>query len=209
MTARQGAALAGSGGLAKSWETDSLEEHVALVKRQVSRSLEDMETVQLARKIVSGKADGRARVDGVVQPYVEAWGEAFVLPPGPRCPMRDGSCELERLWDFWVANVRYVYDPTEYDLFCTAKLTLLAGSGDCDDGTVGLVALAKAVGFERCVARIVSVGGQEWEHIYPLIGLPKEGRGAPMRYVPLDFTVPGATPGWEYTGVAAYQDFYV
>lgn len=196
--------LAGSRGLAKAWETNDLDEHVALIKRQIDRSLDDYETVQLARKIASGKADGR--MDG--KRYVEAWGEAFVLPDGPPCPMRDGECEMTALWNFWVANVRYVYDPPDYDLFCTAKLTLLAGSGDCDDGTVGLVALHRAIGFEKCVARIVTVGGEQWEHIYPLIGLPKEGRGR-VEYVPLDFTVPGAKPGYEFTGVAQYRDFYV
>ncbi len=200
--------LAGSSGLAKSWETNDLDEHVTLIKRQVDRSLDDMATIQLARKVTSGKADGRMKdADGKTVRYVEAWGEAFVLPDG-RCEMRDAECEIVALWNFWVANVRYVYDPTEYDLFCTTKMTLLAGAGDCDDSCVGLVALHKAVGFERCVARIVTVSGDQWEHIYPLIGLPKEGSGT-MRYVPLDCTVPGASPGWEYDGVKQYRDFYL
>lgn len=204
---RAGTALAGSAH-AKSWETNDLDEHIALVKRQVQRSVDDMELVQLARKIVSGKADGRARDDeGTVRPYVEAWGEAFVLPPG-RCAMRDAECEVIALWNFWNANVRYVYDPTEYDMFATVKYTLLAGAGDCDDSTVGLAALAKSIGFEKVIARVVSVSGETWEHIYPLIGLPKEGRG-PIRWIPLDCTVPGAQPGWEYNGVKAHQDFYL
>ena len=201
--------LAGSRGLAKSWETADLDEHLTLIKRQVDRSLDDMETVQLARKIVSGKADGRMKdQDGKIVAYVEAWGEAFVLPPG-RCASRDAECEMIAIWNFWNANVRYVYDPTEYDLFTTVKYSLTSGGADCDDSTVGLITLHKAIGFENTVARVVTVGGDEWEHIYPLIGIPKEkGRGV-VRYVPLDCTVPGASPGWEYDGVKNYRDFYL
>lgn len=190
------------------WHTSTLEEHVALIKRQVDRSLRDAETIQLARKVTGQKPDGWLRhSDGRLYPYVEAWGEKFVLPRADKpCAMRDARCEINAIWDFVVANVRYVYDPPDYDLFCTAEMTLKSGSADCDDDTILLASLLKAVGFEHVAARIVTQSGKSWEHVYAMVGLPKEH---PTEWVPLDPTVDGSVPGWQYEGVKDYRDFYL
>lgn len=115
------------------WETGSLDEHVSLIRRQVRKSVQDPELRALALKIVAGKADEyiedprtRKRV-----PVAIAWGEAFRLPHVDPCGHKDAVCESQALWNFAVENVRYVLDPDGYDLFATAKYTLLAGGGDC------------------------------------------------------------------------------
>ena len=75
------------------------------------------------------------------------------------------------------------------------------GACDCDDMTILFASLLKCVGFEEIVARIVSVQGTTWDHIYPLVKLPRGG------WVAMDATEKGKHLGWEYANVAARRDF--
>lgn len=75
----------------------------------------------------------------------------------------------------------------------------------CDDYVITLGALHKMVGFQNLRARVVSTNGKYWEHIYLLVGFPKTGQV--RQWMPLDPTVPGAIPGWQYDKIKAYQDF--
>jgi hypothetical protein len=191
--------------------TTNLDEHMQLIKQQVDRSLQDAETRKLAVKIVSGTYEWRthrnrrsARKEEV--PMIEAWGRWYLAPRMPQCPPRDEQCELERIWEFVVLNVRYVYDPDEIDFFATAKETLEAGGGDCDDMTILIASLAKAIGF-KSAARVVSTNDapEEWVHVYPLLGL--QSKDNPEWWVPLDTTVTGAKPGWQYPDIAKHVDY--
>jgi hypothetical protein len=191
----------------KMWETASLEEHVSLIAKQLHKSMRDPQLRQLAVKIVSGKADDHVydrRTEEEV-PVAIAWGEAFRLPQIKVCDMNDATCESQALWDFYVMNVRYVLDPEGFDLFATAKYTLLAGGADCDDAVITLGALHQLIGFQNLQARVVSTNGRYWEHIYLMVGFPKVGK--PKKWVPLDPTIAGAVPGWQYNKIKAYQDF--
>jgi len=189
-------------------ETHTLDQHVSLIKGQLDKSLRDGELRQLAVKIVSGNYDHA--VDprtGKSAPVVRAYGKTFRAPPGDPCKARDDRCELERIWDFTVLNFRYVYDPADVDTFATAKESLIAGGGDCDDGVVLIGALAGFVGF-RVIARVISTKDDpaNWVHIYPLVGITKDD---PQEWVPLDMTVQGAVPGWEYPGIGRYRDYHM
>lgn len=188
------------------WQTNDLEEHVALMKRQVDRSLADPDVRQLAVKIVSGKPDRWVHHNGESWPIVEAWGEGFILPQRNPCKTRDEWCEVVAIWNFIVANVRYVFDPSSYDLFCTAEYTLRAGGGDCDDFTILFAALLQAIGFDGTAARVVTVSGTKWEHVYALVGLPKTN---PKNWYALDPTVAGVVPGWQYDRIVDHRDFYL
>ena len=190
----------------RMWTTRSLDEHVGLIKRQVDRSLSDGETRRLAVRIVSGTFDHvRDSRSGKEQVVVRAFGRNFLAPGGKVCKPRDEECEIEKIWDFVVLNVRYVYDPAEVDTFVTLKETLLMGGGDCDDSVVAFAALLKAIGFQ-IIGRVISTQDDPDRpvHIYPLVGLPKDN---PKRWVPLDMTVAGATPGWQYEGIAQKADY--
>lgn len=184
----------------------NIDEHVGGIKRQVDRSLEDGETRKLAVKIVSGVYD--SAVDphtGRTVPVVDAWGRQFLAPPGDVCRSRDDQCEIERVWDFMVLNFRYVYDPTHIDTFATLKESLLSGGGDCDDADVSFAALLGSIGF-TVIGRVISVppNPDEWVHTYPLVGIPKDN---PTGFVPLDITVEGVQPGWEYPRIARARDY--
>lgn len=95
----------------------------------------------------------------------------------------------EQVWDIQTSDHK-VYLP-EHDVTVS----------NCDDLTIMFAALLKAVGFEEVVARIVSVQGDTWDHIYPIVRLPTG------RWIPLDVTEKGKLPGWEFTWVKAKQDF--
>lgn len=188
------------------FETHDLDQHLALIKRQLDRSMRDGELRQLAVKIVSGTYDHATDPrTGETVPVIRAWGKQFLAPPGGSCQQRDEQCEIERIWDFVVLNFRYVYDPAEIDTFATSKESLLAGGGDCDDATILLCSLLGFVGF-RCVARVISTkdAPNAWAHIYPLVGITKDD---PQQWIPLDCTVEGAVPGWEYESIANYRDY--
>lgn len=187
--------------------SNSIDQHLKLIREMVRKSVRDPEVRQLAVKLVSGayvwKTNPRT---GQPDPYVEAWRKRFIAPSkdGP-CPTRDDECEVLRLWDFVVLNFRYVYDPDEVDTFATAKLSLEAGGGDCDDATILFCALAKSLGFFT-KARVISVSDdpENWVHVYPLVGLPKDD---PAQWVPLDMTVTGYRIGDEYPDIGKLKDF--
>lgn len=189
------------------WEADNIEDHMSLIKRQVDRSLKDPETRRLAVKIVGGNADGVVVEDGQEIPIVNAWGIGLYLPAMGQadCPGKDAVCEIESIWNFVVANVRYVLDPDGYDLFCTVEKTLDAGAGDCDDMVICFGALLRALGFQNVFARVVSTDGERFVHVYTMVGLPKSGRAKKM--ISLDPTVKGAVPGWEYRKITHRMDY--
>jgi hypothetical protein len=192
--------------LRREAQSHTLDEHVKLIRDMVSRSMRDPESRILAGKIVSGSYDyKRNPKTGQEEPCIRAWGRLFSAPVGTTCKSRDDECEIERIWDFIVLNLRYTYDPADEDLFQTLKVSLTTGIGDCDDFTVAFATLLKQIGF-RVIARVISTkdNPKQWVHIYPLVGLPKD---QPTAWVPLDATVEGFLPGSEWPEVSKHKDF--
>lgn len=182
----------------------SLDAHLRDIKRQVDRSLADAETIQLAGRLVSAKYDfTKDHSTGRTVPVVLAWGQYYRAPDGAACGMRDAYCEIQRMWDFLVLNVRYTFDQQEVDTFKTLKETLASGAEDCDGFVIAFAALLKAVGFQ-VVARVISSDGHTWDHIYALVGCPHDN---PKKWIPLDPTVKGSVPGWEYPSAHARKDY--
>jgi len=198
----------GSQGRSQTWETgDSLVNHIELIRRQVEISMADPETRSLAVAIVSGAFDRVQVGPGSFVPGVPYhgryyrgaadWASAQTL-----CEQRDDMCELTQLWNFGVLNVRYLQDAAGEDTYQTLRATLEAGGGDCDDFCILFGSLAGAIGY-RSIARVISVHGDTWDHIYPVI---KTRRGG---WVALDATEKGKRAGWEFSSPAARQDFWL
>lgn len=186
------------------YESRNVDEHVAVIGKYVEKSLKDPETIKLARKIVTGRFDYRRDPKtGDKVAVVEAWGQFYRAPPGEACPARDGECEITRIWDFLVLNMRYTFDPQETDTFSTLKESLESGGGDCDDSCIAFCVLLKAIGF-KVVARVISTTGKNWEHIYALVGLPHD---PPKRWISLDPTVKDHHPGSEFKPYKSKRDF--
>jgi hypothetical protein len=187
------------------YTTRGIDEHVGVIKRQVDKSLRDPASRQLAVQIVSDAA-WRAPRPGDI-PHLEAWGTRLKVPDAGQtpCPPRNDLCEVGKVWNFLVENCYYVFDIADVDTFATLRYTLEAGGGDCDDATIGFATLLGAVGF-HVAGRVISTleAPREWVHIYPLVGLPKE---RPEWWMPLDITVKGAVPGWQFDQIAKVRDY--
>lgn len=184
------------------FDSDDLAGHVDIIRRQTQRSLEDPEVHVLARKIAEGRPD--LYVKGI--PAVRFRGLVYQLAADRRAlGARDELEQINAVWDFAVLNVAYMFDPPGIDMFSTVPVLLEAGTGDCDDAVVLFGALLGALGF-RVKARVISTGDEAWEHIYPMVGLP---RARPTRWMPLDWTVQGARPGWEYDNARHRADFEI
>lgn len=190
------------------WKTgDKLSEHVALIRRQIELSLADPATRFLAGAIVSGNFDSmrdpRSGIEVPVVPFHGRWYRGALDWPSARqtCGMRDYACEVTAIWNFIVLNTRYTQDQEGEDTYQTVRASLEIGAADCDDMTILFATLLKAVGFEDIIARIVSINGDSWDHIYPLVKLPSG------KWMALDVTEKGKLPGWEFSWVASKQDF--
>lgn len=185
----------------------SIEEHVGHIIAQKNKGRSDPELRMLAVKITSSsyiwRADPRT---GKQAAFIKAWDKWFLAPRDRDvCAPRDDGCEIVKIWDFVVQNVRYVYDPNFADFFATTKYTLEMGAGDCDDFTIVFANLLEAIGFHmRC--RVISTPDEpeNWVHIYPLVGVSKD---EPSSWIPLDATVKGYKPGDQWPRIAKYIDF--
>lgn len=94
--------------------------------------------------------------------------------------------------------LRYTRDHVEVDQYHAAdKLLGSLHGGDCDDGTILLGSMLRAVGYQVRLRVIQDVNSQSWSHIYLLCGIPA---GRPGKWVPLDWSMPGKPPGWEAPG---------
>jgi hypothetical protein len=183
---------------------NSLDAHVRMIKRQIDRSMADPETIQLARRLVTGRFDYQFDPSSnSTVPVVRAWGLYYRAPQNGPCKPRDAMCEVVAIWNFIVLNLRYTFDPVEPDTFSTVQESLESGGGDCDDSSVMFAALLKSVGF-TVILRVISVDGKSWEHIYPVVGVPHD---KPKTWVPLDCTVANVPLGWEFEAAKAYRDF--
>jgi len=185
---------------------DSIDELIGMIRKQIQVSLDDPATRVLASSLVSSSykfaPDPRT---GSPEPYVEFYGQKFyVVSEGesvpPPCKARDFRCEVVKIWNFNVLNVRYTADLDDADLYQDLRTILTTRSGDCDDMTVVFCSLLRAVGMETA-ARVISLRGDSWDHIYPLVKIPKYG------WVALDATEDEKEAGWEYPKPAKYIDF--
>lgn len=195
-------------GRAERWQTsDNIAEHAALLKKQVQKGLDDPATRMLASAIVSGNFDNavnpRTKREVPVVPFYGRWyhGAASWEAAKQVCTMRDYGCEVNAIWNFMVLNLRYTQDQSGEDTYATLRANLEAGAGDCDDFTVCFATLLKAVGFDDVIARIISLRGDSWDHVYPVVLVPKRG------WMALDATEAGAYPGWEFRSYHSKRDF--
>jgi hypothetical protein len=133
------------------------------------------------------------------------------------CDARDDQCEVEAIFEAvkygtdkirgLENGLRYVSDPGTFDYYSSAAQSLSAcvkGScaGDCDDGSILIVTLLVAIGFEAGLrAWGPKPGVKVYEHVYPVVRIPKHpiGGGYPENYGGhgLDWSVVDSYVGWE------------
>jgi len=186
---------------------DSIDDLIMMIRKQIQLSIDDPATRVLAASLVSSSYQfTNSPVTGNPEPYVEFYGRKYYVTPeghsAPRrCHARDFKCEIARIWEFVVLNVRYTADIDDADLYQDLRTILATRSGDCDDMTIVFCSLLRSVGFE-CAARVISLQGNSWDHIYPLVKNPKNGE-----WYALDATEDGKDLGWEFPSPVRTKDF--
>ena len=121
-----------------------------------------------------------------------------------RCPDRNDGCEIAQVFWYAKANVRCTQDIFGIDSYQAPQRTVQFKAGDCDDSSVLLCSMLGSIGYQTGF-RVISVGGQVWEHIYALVGVPKPGSS---KLIALDTTVPSSYPGWQPPAWRAKKDFF-
>jgi len=106
-------------------------------------------------------------------------------------PERDWKGEVEAIFNFVRANVRYTRDPAGVELFQKPIRTLQYRRGDCDDMTMLLGAMLQNAGY-NIVLRVVGMSNNP-EHIYLLALIPP---GEDQQYIALDPSR-SEPAGWE------------
>lgn len=184
------------------WETNSLEDHVGLMRDMVRRSLTEGGIQRVTKKVLAGQPDDVEWTLTGRKPVIRQWGKSLsMVNVKPAASSDDPACRLIPVWNFVVNNLKYVPDPEGFDLFKTAEVALLDGQGDCDDSCITLSAMILAGSLGRPYARVISTDGEHWVHVYCVVVLPNGSE------VALDPTVNGAVPGWEFPRAKAVRDF--
>lgn len=129
-----------------------------------------------------------------------------------KCDSRDGKvyCVPEKDYDAEIRalftavrdansdlSLRYTRDHVEVDQYHSADKLLQLKGGDCDDGTILLGSMLRAVGYPVRLRVIQDNNSTTWSHIYLLVGTPPMN---PTKWIALDWSVPGKPPGWEAPG---------
>jgi len=125
---------------------------------------------------------------------------------GNRWCVREKDYEGEISALFWALRdpkspyaMRYTRDHVYVDQFHGSRVLRKLSGGDCDDGSVRLGAWLLAVGYPIKLRVIHAKGAPSWSHIYLLAGVPPTN---PTKWIPLDWSVEDAKPGWEAPGAA-------
>lgn len=186
---------------------DSIDDLIVMIRKQIQLSVDDPATRVLAASLVSSSYKfTESPTTGITEAYVDYYGSKYYVapegsPPPKRCKARDFKCEIARIWEFVVLNVRYTADIDDADLYQDVRTILATRSGDCDDMTIVFCSLLRSVGFE-CAARVISLRGDSWDHIYPLVKNPRDGS-----WYALDATEDSKDLGWEFPNPSRVKDF--
>lgn len=187
------------------WETNSIDEHIWVLKQQTIKSTRDPALILLCHEIK--KATATQGGTAVFRYKDRAWNVPLSLDSDPEIRrLRVVSSPFERrlignVWNFVVTAVTYVDDPDDADQFAVAAYTLTVGVGDCDDFTILFAAMFKILGAQ-VRARVVSTDGVYWSHVYPMVKVKSA-----HDFIALDATVRNAFPGWEFPSSREVVDF--
>ena len=167
-------------------KVDSLEDRIKWIKKMVEKGVRDPTERAVLWQAVHQELGAMCGQDWCVKE-------------------RDWMGELDAIYNFVRANVRYSHDVTGIDTYQSPLRTLQAHGGDCDCLTTLIAALCKMVGYSVKARVIKTTGSDDWNHVYCMVGLPPP---RPTRWVAMDASV-GKKAGWEAPKemIAAKKDF--
>jgi hypothetical protein len=162
------------------------DDRVELIRQQVFESVKDPLVLWVARHVTARCGHDEAceleAIHDAVSPY-----RSGTIP----LPDADSGGVIE------TKGLRFVNDPRFTDTYPTAGKILRwhsqgATGEDCDGHVILVDSMLNALGW-LTGAVIASQDGQEFVHIYPVAGYPKDD---PTEWVPLDTTLKEASVGW-------------
>jgi hypothetical protein len=122
---------------------------------------------------------------------------------------KDYLGELRAIYEYVKDNCRYALDPRGLEQVSGAPMTLLTtGTGDCDDLSVTVVAMAGSMGHPGAFRAVKADRERphEFSHVYALLGhrLPQG-----MKWIGADVTQLNTSFGWEppKERVLSYRDW--
>jgi hypothetical protein len=151
--------------------SEDIDDRISWICYEINLGKRDPRIRQIAGEILAGSGEGK-------------WNVAE----------RDWQGEADAVYWYVRNNVRYTRDIQEVELFQKPKRTLETKIGDCDDLSILIGSLLQTIGYP-VILRVVGLGGNTYQHIYPMAGIPPH---APTYYRALDASR-GNGPGWEVT----------
>lgn len=116
-------------------------------------------------------------------------------------PSKDYLGEGKRLLEIVKQHCRYVRDPLGgMELLQDPRAFLFQdGTGDCDEFSSALAAMALALGHHAAFRTVAADASQpdQWSHVYTLIGVDDPSAEEGVAWYPADGTQRKATFGWE------------
>lgn len=110
------------------------------------------------------------------------------------CPAKDYVCEATALQQYVQRTIRYTRDINDVEQIQFPEQTLSMGTGDCDDMSILLAALAESVGFPSRFAAI-GLSGQGFSHVLTQLMIPGSG-WVSAEVIPIDANNTAAALGW-------------
>jgi hypothetical protein len=175
---------------AKSVPVKNIDERVAHIVHMIEKGREHPEIRKLAVQAISQRCGQRwCTPPGNDRAEINA-----IFRAAGSDPKRHEQI-LKGIFQDMKPRYRYCRDPIHRDLFQHPVRTLEFGGGDCDCATALFGSLAQSVGYPVRVGIIQTKGSPDWNHVYPVIGVPAE---EPQKWVPMDLSMHHEKgPGWE------------
>lgn len=157
-------------------------------------------------KIPHGEAGTRATLKIMKSLVLSPWGHRNPeviwitkkavegVSPGPA---KDYEAMAGAILKFMKEHVNYELDPAGLEYVQTPHYTIAnGGSGDCDDHSTAIAAMAMALGMKAGFRTVKGDSGRkdQWSHVYAVIGVPDKGK---TKWLTADSTQPESYLGWD------------
>lgn len=142
-------------------------------------------------------------IQSAKNPDIIHWARAIV----EHCPWKNSKCEIDSIFNYLRAHIRYVHDTlgTEYIETPLEALKMIGNNeiwqGDCDDFTVLSLSLYRAIGYSTII-RAVAFDEGNLSHVY---GLVQSG----SQWIPIDLIALRGYVGFEKKPYTRKLDYAV
>lgn len=176
----------------RSYGIRGLDDRITYLQRLVDVGKRDPHVYAFARRAVSKKCGGAWCINEKdnLSEAKAIFGAVRGAKTGDSGPDVESAKNLFRQIR---RNVRYTSDIAGVDTYQKPSHTLALKSGDCDDYSTLTCSALQSIGIPCRFKVIRTKGANDWNHIYPQAGFPRQN---PTRWVSMDSSV-NMPFGWE------------